>query len=73
MYKELDIIIFQVRHLSGWEIIALRLPKLLSLNIVFIGDEVMSGDFPPVFTLKSNQAQKEKPDLEVFTQKDIMV
>jgi len=57
--------IAEVRHLSGWEMIALRLPKLLSLNIVFIGDEVMSGDFPPVFTLKSNQAQKEKPDLEV--------
>jgi len=30
----------EMRHLVGWEIIALRLPKLKSLHIIFIGDEV---------------------------------
>jgi len=35
----------EMRHLVGWEIIALRLPKLKSLHIVFIGDEV-SFNFP---------------------------
>ena len=55
----------EVRHLVGWEILALRLPRLTRLNIVFIGDEVISGAFPPTFTFKSAEAQKEKPDLEV--------
>ena len=80
----------EMRHLVGWEIIALRLPKLKSLHIVFIGDEVSSnfpssqpehftslnhkifkyfqvatGSFPPTFTYKSCEAQKERPDLEV--------
>jgi len=55
----------EIRHLVGWEIIALRLPKLKKLHVVFIGDEVISGCFPPTFTFKSNEAQKEKPDLEV--------
>jgi len=55
----------EMRHLVGWEIIALRLPKLKSLHIVFIGDEVATGSFPPTFTYKSCEAQKERPDLEV--------
>jgi len=55
----------EIRHLVGWEIIALRLPKLKRLHIVFIGDEVITGSFPPTFTYKSAAAQKDKPDLEV--------
>eukprot|EP00090_Calanus_glacialis_P027047 TRINITY_DN4255_c0_g1_i1.p1 TRINITY_DN4255_c0_g1~~TRINITY_DN4255_c0_g1_i1.p1 ORF type:complete len:575 (-),score=153.79 TRINITY_DN4255_c0_g1_i1:116-1840(-) len=55
----------EIRHLVGWEIIALRLPKLRKLHVVFIGDEVISGAFPPTFTFKSNEAQKDKPDLQV--------
>jgi len=55
----------EMRHLVGWEIIALRLPKLKNLHIIFIGDEVMTGSFPPTFTYKSCEAQKERPDLEV--------
>ena len=42
-----------------------RLPKLKELELIFIGDEVMSGNFPPTFTFKSNEAQKERPDLQV--------
>jgi len=57
--------IAEVRHLVGWEIIALRLPKLKELELIFVGDEVMSGNFPPTFTFKSNEAQKERPDLQV--------
>lgn len=57
--------IAELRHLVGWEIIALRLPKLERLHLVFVGDEVISGDFPPTFTFKSNEAQKERPDLEI--------
>ena len=30
----------EMRHLVGWEIIALRLPNLKNLHIIFIGDEV---------------------------------
>lgn len=55
----------ELRHLVGWEIIALRLTKLKKLHIVFIGDEVICGSFPPTFTFKSNEAQKERPMLEV--------
>jgi len=55
----------EIRHLVGWEIIALRLPNLKKLHVVFIGDEVISGSFPPTFTFKSNEAQKEKPELQV--------
>merc|ERR1712038_1836522 len=55
----------EMRHLVGWEIIALRLPNIKSLHIVFIGDEVATGSFPPTFTYKSCEAQKERPDLEV--------
>merc|ERR1719208_342951 len=55
----------EIRHLVGWEIIALRLPNLKRLHIVFIGDEIITGSFPPTFTYKSFAAQKEKPDLEV--------
>ena len=40
----------EVRHLVGWEIIALRLPHLEKLHMVFIGDECMCGDFSPSFT-----------------------
>jgi hypothetical protein len=49
----------------GWEIIALRLPQLENLHVVFIGDEVVSGNFPSTFTYKSTEAQKERPDLTV--------
>ena len=35
------------------------------LHLVFVGDEVICGNFPPTFTFKSNEAQKERPDLEV--------
>ena len=35
----------EMRHLVGWEIIALRLTQLKNLHIVFIGDEV-SFNFP---------------------------
>merc|ERR1712004_652270 len=55
----------EIRHLVGWEIIALRLPKLKKLHIVFIGDEVITGSFPPTFTYKSAAAQKDKPELEM--------
>jgi len=55
----------EIRHLVGWEIIALRLPKLKKMHVVFIGDEIISGSFPPTFTFKSSEAQKERPDLEV--------
>jgi len=57
--------IAEMRHLVGWEIIALRLPNIEKLHIVFIGDEVITGAFPPTFTYKSSEAQKERPDLEV--------
>merc|ERR1712012_1386894 len=56
----------EIRHLVGWEIIALRLPNLKKMNIVFIGDEVITGAFPPTFTYKSAVAQKDKPELEVM-------
>jgi len=56
----------EIRHLVGWEIIALRLPKLKLLELVFIGDEVACGNFPPSFAYKSNEAQKERPDLQVL-------
>ena len=55
----------EVRHLVGWEVLAHRLPRLRRLHVVFIGDEVMSGDFPPTFTYKSSEAQSQRPDLEV--------
>ena len=72
----------EMRHLVGWEIIALRLPNLKNLHIIFIGDEVgfnlklkskelsnypqvATGSFPPTFTYKSCEAQKERPELEV--------
>ena len=42
-----------------------RLPKLRKLHVVFIGDEIISGAFPPTFNFKSNEAQKDKPDLQV--------
>ena len=35
------------------------------MHVVFIGDEIISGSFPPTFTFKSSEAQKERPDLEV--------
>ena len=57
--------IAEIRHLVGWEIIALRLPQLTTLHVVFIGDEVISGSFPSTFTYKSTEAQKERPDLTV--------
>jgi len=55
----------EMRHLVGWEIIATRLPNLKKLHVVFIGDEVVTGAFPPTFTYKSCEAQKERQDLEV--------
>lgn len=55
----------ELRHLVGWEILALRLPNIKKLHIIFIGDEVITGAFPPTFTYKSSEAQKERPDLEV--------
>ena len=55
----------EIRHLVGWEIIALRLPNLKNLDLVFVGDEVVSGTFPPSFSYRSNEAQKERPDLMV--------
>jgi len=55
----------EIRHLVGWEMIALRLPRLQQLHIVFIGDEVVAGDFPSTFSYKSNEAQKERPELVV--------
>lgn len=57
--------IAEVRHLIGWEILALRLPSLKKLHIVLIGDECMSGNFPPTFTYKSVDAQNKMPDLEI--------
>ena len=41
------------------------MPNLKKLNIVFIGDEVITGAFPPTFKYKTAAAQKEKPELEV--------
>ena len=35
------------------------------MHIVFIGDEVITGSFPPTFTYKSAAAQKDKPELEM--------
>ena len=35
------------------------------MHIIFIGDEVITGSFPPTFTFKSAAAQKDKPELEV--------
>ncbi|XP_023331908.1 uncharacterized protein LOC111704027 [Eurytemora carolleeae] len=55
----------EIRHLVGWEIIALRLPNLETLNLVFIGDEVVTGTFPPTFSYRSNEAQKDRPNLMV--------
>jgi splicing suppressor protein 51 len=40
----------EMRHLVGWEIIALRLPKLKQLHVIFIGDEVTSC-LSPLFIL----------------------
>jgi hypothetical protein len=37
------------------------------LHVVFVGDEVVSGNFPSTFTYKSTEAQKERPDLTVST------
>ena len=45
----------EMRHLVGWEIIALRLPNIKSLHIVFIGDEVtfILSSSKPIFNPKT--------------------
>ena len=35
------------------------------MHVVFVGDEVVSGNFPSTFTYKTTEAQKERPDLTV--------
>ena len=42
----------EMRNLTGWEIIAHRLPQLKNLTIVFIGDECPLDEFPKDFTYK---------------------
>ena len=42
----------EMRNLTGWEIIAHRLPQLKKLTIVFIGDECPLDEFPKDFTYK---------------------
>jgi len=50
----------EMRHLTGWEIIAHRLPKLKTLTFVFIGDECPLSEFPKDFTYKSKEIQTER-------------
>ena len=50
----------EMRHFTGWEILAHRLPKLLNLTLVFIGDECPTGEFPKDFTYKSKDVQQER-------------
>ena len=52
--------IAEMRHLTGWEIIAHRLPKLKKLTFVFIGDECPLSEFPKDFTYKSKEIQTER-------------
>ena len=47
-----------MRHFIGWEIFCHRLPKLVKLTIVFIGDECPTGQFPKEFTYKSKDGQQ---------------
>lgn len=47
-----------MRHFIGWEIFCHRLPKLVKLTIVFIGDECPTGQFPKEFTYKSKDVQQ---------------
>jgi hypothetical protein len=42
------------------------------LHVVFVGDEVVSGNFPSTFTYKSTEAQKERPDLTVSTESGVV-
>ena len=42
----------EMRHFTGWEILCHRLPKLVKLTLVFIGDECPTGEFPKDFTYK---------------------
>ncbi len=49
-----------MRHFTGWEILAHRLPKLLNLTLVFIGDECPTGEFPKDFTYKSKDVQQDR-------------
>ena len=42
----------EIRHLTGWEIIAHRLPQLKKLTVVFVGDECPLSEFPKDFTYK---------------------
>ena len=44
--------IAEMRNLTGWEILAQRLPQLLKLTIIFIGDECPLEEFPKDFTYK---------------------
>merc|ERR1711874_188103 len=39
----------EIRHLTGWEIIAHRLPQLKKLTVVFVGDECPLSEFPKDF------------------------
>ena len=49
-----------MRHFTGWEILCHRLPKLVKLTVVFIGDECPTGEFPKDFTYKSKDVQQVK-------------
>jgi len=55
----------EMRNLTGWEIIAHRLPQLKNLTIVFIGDECPLDEFPKDFTYKSKELQTERADLTI--------
>lgn len=52
--------IAEMRHFTGWEIFCHRLPKLLKLTLVFIGDECPTGQFPKDFTYKSKDVQQDR-------------
>ncbi len=55
----------EIRNLTGWEIIASRLPKLKELRLYFVGDEAEHLDLPAEFTYQGRHLQSERPQLRV--------
>ena len=57
----------EIRHISGWDVIATRLPRLRLLKLVFIGDESESEELnlPQEFSYKSKELQVARPELKV--------
>jgi len=54
-----------VRHLTGWEIIACRLPQLKSLHLFFVGDETPASDLPRTFSYIGKELEAKREGLKV--------